>query len=85
MHSNTSYKWLEPYYNYLGYTYVLEYDEDPDDRTRKNMHIVLDPNKNEVPWCKVPNWGSYTVPTFEEFQQFVIDLYIEKEEEEING
>ena len=79
-----NHSWNE-YYSYLGYTYVLEYDEDPDDRTRKNMHIILDPSKNELPWRRVPNWGSYTVPTFEEFQQFVIDLYIEKEEEENNG
>ena len=71
------------YYTYLGYTYVLEHDDDGD--VRKNMHIVLDPSKNEVPWRRVPDWGSYAIPTFEEFQQFVIDLYIEKEEEEING
>lgn len=71
------------YYTYLGYTYVLEYDEDED--TRKNMHVVLDVNKNEINWKEVPDWGSYTVPSYEQFQQFVIDLYIEKEEEEING
>jgi hypothetical protein len=71
------------YYTYLGYTYVLEYDEDED--TRKNMHVVLDLNKEEINWREVPDWGSYAIPTLEEFQQFVIDLYIQKEEEENNG
>jgi|TARA_B100001093_G_C26396153_1_gene829261 hypothetical protein len=59
------------YYTYLGYTYVLEYDEDED--TRKNMHVVLDANKNEINWKEVPDWGSYTVPSYEQFKQFVID------------
>ena len=37
--------WNE-YYTYLGYTYVLEHDEDGD--VRKNIHIVLDTNKKEI-------------------------------------
>ena len=37
--------WNE-YYTYLGYTYVLEHDEDGD--VRKNVHIVLDTNKKEI-------------------------------------
>tara|TARA_B100001248_G_scaffold189791_1_gene145115 strand:- start:4249 stop:4533 length:285 start_codon:yes stop_codon:yes gene_type:complete len=59
------------YYSYLGYTYILEYDEDED--TRKNMHVILDPDKNVLDWKDVPDWGSYTVPTYGQFQQFVID------------
>ena len=62
--------WNE-YYTYLGYTYVLEHDEDGD--VRKNIHIVLDTNKKEIDWREVPDWGSYSVPTFEQFAQFVID------------
>ena len=62
--------WNE-YYTYLGYTYVLEHDEDGD--VRKNVHIVLDTDKKEINWKEVPDWGSYSVPTYEQFQQFVID------------
>ena len=62
--------WKE-YYTYLGYTYVLEHDDDGD--VRKNVHIVLDNNKKEIGWKEVPDWGSYKVPTFEQFKQFVID------------
>lgn len=65
MHSYT------PHYTYLGYTYIPEYDDDGD--VRKNIHIVLDPNKVEVDWKEVPDWGSYSIPSEDEFQQFVID------------
>ena len=41
------------YYTYLGYTYILEYDEDED--TRKNMHVILDPDKNVLDWKDVPD------------------------------
>ena len=39
----------------------------------KNVHIVLDTNKKEIDWKEVPDWGAYSVPTLEQFQQFVID------------
>ena len=58
------------YYSYLGYTYVLEKDDYGD--VVKNVHIVLDLNKKEIDWREVPDWGSYAVPTLEQFQQFVI-------------
>ena len=62
--------WNE-YYTYLGYTYVLEEDFDGD--VVKNVHIVLDASKKEIDRKQVPDWGPYNVPTFSQFQQFVID------------
>ncbi len=62
------------YYSYLGYTYVLEYDDYDDNR--KNIHIVLDTDKNELDWKDVPDWGAYTIPTYEQFKQFVIDYIV---------
>tara|TARA_B100000073_G_C23398392_1_gene438181 strand:- start:138 stop:422 length:285 start_codon:yes stop_codon:yes gene_type:complete len=60
-------------YKYLGFTYVLDYDEDPDDLTRKNVHLVLDHNNKQIPWKDVPDWGAYSEPTYEEFKKFIID------------
>ena len=60
-----------PYYSYLGYTYILDYDIYDD--LRKNIHVVLDTGKKEIEWKEVPDWGPYNIPTEEQFQQFVID------------
>ena len=39
----------------------------------KNMQMTFDTDKKEIDWKEVPDWGSYSVPTYEQFQQFVID------------
>lgn len=58
---------------YLGYQYFCEYDDDPDDCTRKFWHIVKDPTGNEI---KGANWGPYHNVSYEEFKQFVIDYCV---------
>ena len=39
---------MKPEMEYLGYTYEVEYDDDPDDCTRKFWHIVRDSSGQEV-------------------------------------
>ena len=58
---------------YLGYQYFCEYDDVPDDRTRKFWHIVKDPKGKEI---KGANWGPYHNVSYEEFKQFVIDCCV---------
>lgn len=60
---------MKPDIEYLGFQYFCEYDDDPDDRTRKFWHIVKDPNRKEVTTA----WGPYHHVTYDEFKQFVID------------
>ncbi len=73
---------MRPEMEYLGYTYEVEYDDDPDDCTRKFWHIVRDSKGHEV---KGENWGPYHNVTFDEFKQFVIDHIVASEQPEITS
>ena len=65
-------------YEYAGFHYILDYDEDPDDRTRKNIHMVYDDMYKPLAFDEVPDWGAYSRPTFEEFKEFIVK-HISKE------
>lgn len=56
-------------YEYKGYVYVGDYDEDPDDRTRKMWHQMTSPTGDIFHLDKT--WGPYKVPSREEFATVV--------------
>ena len=52
-------------YEYKGYVYVGDFDEDPDDRTRKMWHQMTSPT-GEV-FHLDNTWGPRQIPSMEEF------------------
>jgi hypothetical protein len=56
-------------YEYKGYVYVGDYDEDPDDRTRKMWHQMTSPTGDIYHLDNT--WGPYKVPSREEFATVV--------------
>jgi hypothetical protein len=56
-------------YEYKGYLYVGDYDEDYDDRSRKMTHQMTAPN-GQIYYLD-NTWGPYDIPTQEEFNDVV--------------
>tara|TARA_Y200000002_G_scaffold378288_1_gene385359 strand:+ start:109 stop:327 length:219 start_codon:yes stop_codon:yes gene_type:complete len=56
-------------YEYKGYTYVGDYDQDPDDGTRKMWHQMTSPT-GEI-FHLDNTWGPRVVPSHQDFKNVV--------------
>jgi len=60
-------------YEYGDWKYFGDYDEDPDDRTRKMWHEIVNSRTGKLyDYKDLPvEWGSYFIPTYTDFKKFV--------------
>ena len=57
-------------YTYKNFVYDGDYHEDPDDRTRKMWHTVIN-NDTKERYTNPEGWGPYFIPSYDEFVEFV--------------